>query len=87
MNAEVFVSDATWPRESGSKRPVRHWLPWNWTPGISTVPQRVIAFVQRTGRSARTWYRLGLGIGVVLLLGGCETVERVQPDLPGVGQR
>jgi len=36
----------------------------------------MMALVQRTRGSARGSYRLGLGIVVVLLLTGCETVEK-----------
>lgn len=36
----------------------------------------LIALVQRTKGCARVWYRLSLGVVVVLLLSGCETVEK-----------
>ena len=55
---------------------MRNVRPWQGTLGIPTAPHPAMALVQRTRGSARGSYRLGLGIVVVLLLTGCETVEK-----------
>ena len=76
MSAEVFVSDAAWLPESSSKRPARNLRPWQGTLGIPTVPQPMIALVQRTRGSARHWHQFGIVAVFVLLLTGCRTVEK-----------
>ena len=87
MSAEVFVSDATWPRESGSKRPVRDLRPWRGTlwhshcAATSDSPRAADEGKRTALASVRT--RGCLRAAAVWLYNG----RKVQPDLPGVGQR